>query len=219
MTAMTRCRFAELPEFRDIVGAAQARRSPLSPLLPSCVQRSSPIPPSPPAAVVWIALLGRRVGAARGGARGRGRPQPQGLDRRAPPGSRNRRPEEAAGLCLGGGAWGSLGARLTPPLFFSPADLCRAPVAVRDPPLEPAPLVLFGLADPVLSPPAPRRRGNAAGESRLDLVWISFASSPAISPCLHLARISPKSRLHLARTTPHLARPLACIWQIWPLAR
>ena len=117
------------------------------------------------------------------------------------------------------GAWGSLGARLTPPLFFSPADLCRAPVAVRDPPLEPAPLVLFGLADPVLSPPAPRRRGNAAGESRLDLVWISFASSPAISPRLHLARISPQSRLHLARTTPHLARPLACIWQIWPLAR
>ena len=34
MTAMTRCRFAELPEFRDIVGAAQARRRPLSPLLP-----------------------------------------------------------------------------------------------------------------------------------------------------------------------------------------
>ena len=34
MTAMTRCRFAELPEFRDIVGAAQARRRPLWPLLP-----------------------------------------------------------------------------------------------------------------------------------------------------------------------------------------
>ena len=112
------------------------------------------------------------------------------------------------------------GARLTPPLFFvSPAGLCRAPVAVRDPPLEPAPLGLFGSADRVLSPPAPRRRGNAAGESRLDLVWISFASSPAISPRLHLVRISPVSRLHLARTTPHLARPLACIWQIWPLAR
>ena len=160
-----------------------------------------------PTAVVRIALLGRRVGAARGGARGRGRPQPQGLDRRAPPGSRKRRPEEAAGpVPRWRGAWGSLGARLTPPLFFSPADLCRAPVAVRDPPLEPAPLVLFGLADPVLSPPALRRRGNAAGESRLDLVWISFASSPAISPRLHLARISPKSRPHLART-PHLTSP------------
>ena len=83
MTAMTRCRFAELPEFRDIVGAAQARRSPLASaaLLCNAQRRFRP----PPAAVVRIALLGRRVGAARGGARGRGRPQPPGLDRRAPP--------------------------------------------------------------------------------------------------------------------------------------
>ena len=70
MTAMTRCRFAELPEFRDIVGAAQARRRPLWPLLPS-VQRSSPIPPSPPQSFgshCWGAEWGLLVAALADGA-------------------------------------------------------------------------------------------------------------------------------------------------------
>ena len=205
MTAMTRCRFAELPEFRDIVGAAQARRRPLASTAPTTVQRSSPIPPSPPQSFgshCWGAEWGLLVAALADGADPNRRVW---IDVRRPVVA-NVVQRRQQGRCLGGGAWGSLGARLTPPLLLSPADLCRAPVAVRDPPLEPAPLGLFGLADPVLSPPALRRRGNAAGESRLDLVWISFASSPAISPRLHLARISPKSRLHLART-PHLTSP------------
>ena len=72
MTAMTRCRFAELPEFRDIVGAAQARRRPLSPLLPSTtVQRSSPIPPSQPQSFgshCWGAEWGLLVAALADGA-------------------------------------------------------------------------------------------------------------------------------------------------------
>ena len=46
MTAMTRCRFAELPEFRDIVGAAQARRSPLaSAALCAALFTTSALPP------------------------------------------------------------------------------------------------------------------------------------------------------------------------------
>ena len=179
--------------------------SSLASTAPTTVQRSSPLPPSQPQSFgshCWGAEWGLLVAALADGADPNRRVW---IDVRRPVVA-NVVQRRQQGRCLGVGAWGSLGARLTPPLCFSPADLCRAPVAVRDPPLEPAPLGLFGLADPVLSPPAPRRRGNAAGESRLDLVWISFASSPAISPRLHLARISPKSRPHLART-PHLTSP------------
>ena len=71
MTAMTRCRFAELPEFRDIVGAAQARRRPLASTAPTTVQRSSPIPPSPPQSFgshCWGAEWGLLVAALADGA-------------------------------------------------------------------------------------------------------------------------------------------------------
>ena len=71
MTAMTRCRFAELPEFRDIVGEAQARRSPLASTAPTTVQRSSPIPPSQPQSFgshCWGAEWGLLVAALADGA-------------------------------------------------------------------------------------------------------------------------------------------------------
>ena len=71
MTAMTRCRFAELPEFRDIVGAAQARRRPLASTAPTTVQRSSPLPPSPPQSFgshCWGAEWGLLVAALADGA-------------------------------------------------------------------------------------------------------------------------------------------------------
>ena len=71
MTAMTRCRFAELPEFRDIVGAAQARRSPLSPLLPSCATliADSALPPLQSfGSLCWGAEWGLLVAALADGA-------------------------------------------------------------------------------------------------------------------------------------------------------
>ena len=71
MTAMTRCRFAELPEFRDIVGAAQARRRLLASTAPTTVQRSSPIPPSQPQSFgshCWGAEWGLLVAALADGA-------------------------------------------------------------------------------------------------------------------------------------------------------
>ena len=71
MTAMTRCRFAELPEFRDIVGAAQARRRPLASTALTTVQRSSPLPPSQPQSFgshCWGAEWGLLVAALADGA-------------------------------------------------------------------------------------------------------------------------------------------------------
>ena len=160
-----------------------------------------------PTAVVRIALLGRRVGAARGGARGRGRPQPQGLDRRAPPGSRKRRPEEAAGpVPRWRGAWGSLGARLTPPLFLFRLQI----FAVRQWPCgtrHSNPRRSGCLGWLTLCSPFPRR---AAGATRpVNLAWISFGSRLQARPQSRLACISSVSRPNLARTSPapHLTSP------------
>jgi len=71
MTAMTRCRFAELPEFRDIVGAAQARRSPLASAALLCNAHHLFRPPPPPQSFgshCWGAEWGLLVAALADGA-------------------------------------------------------------------------------------------------------------------------------------------------------
>jgi hypothetical protein len=71
MTAMTRCRFAELPEFRDIVGEAQARRSPLGSAALLCNAHRRFRPPPPPQSFgshCWGAEWGLLVAALADGA-------------------------------------------------------------------------------------------------------------------------------------------------------